>query len=301
MIVKAILTTLLAFSFTFPHGDDFVLSSSRENILEQNEYKGLMPYKQTESLGVDIGAKSAIVIDKESRKIIFKKNIKDNLPMASLTKIMTSVVVLESGVSLDEVAVIDSEIPKVEGADIELEEGEEVKINDLLYGLLISSGNDAALALAKKIGENTENFVEMMNKKAEEFGLSNTHFSNPSGLDADNHYSSAEDLAILAGHAFDNSLFNEIVRIREHDISSINIGKSHHLKNTNKLLHDGYVNIIGGKTGFTDNAGYCLVTFAENNKGNQIIAVVLGNSENDGHFQDTKALVDWSFQNYSWR
>jgi D-alanyl-D-alanine carboxypeptidase len=300
MLTKAILTALLVFGLSQPGVDNSVVFPENSFQKETEQYTAV-PHKQTESLGIEIDAKSAIVVDSVSGRMLFEKDNAAELPMASLTKMMTAVVVLDSGVNPEESAVIDSEVVQVEGADIGLKEGEEMRVSDLLYGVLIASGNDAALALAKKIGGSVEGFVGQMNEKASDLGLSNTHFSNPTGLDQEDHFSNVKDLAILANHAFKNPIFQEIVGIKEHDIQALNSDKTHHLKNTNKLLLNDYSNILGGKTGFTDEAGFCLTSFAENERGNQIVVVVLGSEEDGNQFQDTKALVEWTFMNYEWQ
>lgn len=301
MLTKLILASLCLFgSSQLTEGSGFLVPKSEQKIVWENNQTVNIPHKQTESLGVELKAESAMVIDSQSGKVLFEKNSSINMPMASLTKMMTAVVVLESSVDLEDSTVIDSEAVKIEGADINLENGEEMRVGDLLHGLLISSGNDAAMALAKKVGGDVDGFVVMMNDKADELGLSNTNFTNPSGLDQPDHYSNVKDLVILANYAFKNPVFNKIIRMKEHDIQAINVDKSHHLTNTNKLLKADYANVKGGKTGYTEEAGFCLATFAANKKDNHIISVVLGDELNGNQFQDSKALVEWTYNNYSW-
>ena len=301
MLTKLILAFFCVFGFSqLTEKSGFLIPPNERNLAIENNQAIAVPYKQTESLGVELKAKSAIVIDQKSGKVLLEKNSGANLPMASLTKMMTAVVVLDSGINLEDSTTIDEEVAGIEGADINLASGEEIRVGDLLHGLLISSGNDAAVALAKKVGGSIDNFVAMMNEKARAIGLANTHFVNPSGLDQTDHYSNVRDLALLANYADQHPVFNKIVQIKEYDIQAINLDKNHHLANTNKLLRSNYANIKGGKTGYTEEAGFCLTTFAANDQKQQIVVVVLGDQLNGEQFQDTKALVEWVFNNYRW-
>jgi len=269
------------------------------NVFEQND-KAAPPQKISESLGVKLNAKAAVVLDRKSNQILFEKEGSKKLPMASLTKIMTALVFLESKINLDDTIIIKNDAVEIEGSDIDLEIGEKIKLKDLLSGILIASGNDAAQAIAESTSGNINNFVSQMNKKALEFGLFDTYFVDATGLDADGHYSTARDLAFLANRAFDNQEIVSIIGMKEYEFTSES-GKIHHFRNTNLLLRDDYPGVLGGKTGFTDNAGYCLINLASDKKGHQIITVVLGAKENGDQFQDTKALIDWTFKNFKWK
>jgi D-alanyl-D-alanine carboxypeptidase len=274
--------------------------SVEEKSISEEESKVTPPEKVTESLGVKLNAKAAVVLDRKSGEILYEKAGQEKLPMASLTKLMTALVSLESKINLNDTVIIKSNSVEVEGLDINLEVGEKIKISDLLFGTLIASGNDAAQAIAEYTSGNIEDFVSQMNKKAAELGLYNTHYVGVTGLDVDGHYSSARDSALLADYAFDNPELAPIVEIKEYEFTT-DAGKTHHFKNTNLLLRDDYPKVRGGKTGFTDNAGYCLINLAADEKNNQIITVVLGEKENGDQFQDTKALIDWTFKNYKWK
>lgn len=282
-------------------GSEFFLDQKnveRDQMSENN--KIIPPQKITDSLGVKLNVKAAVVLDRKSKEILFEKESFQKLPMASLTKIMTALVVLESKINLDDTVIIKNNSIEVEGSDINLEVGEKVKLSDLLFATLIASANDAAQAIAEFTSGDIVNFISQMNRKAMELKLYNTHFVNVTGLDADGHYSTARDLALLADYAFDNKKFSPIVEMKEYEFTS-DTGKIHHFKNTNLLLRDGYPGILGGKTGFTDNAGYCLVALASDEEGHQIITVVLGGKENGDQFQNTKALIDWTYKNYKWK
>ena len=242
-----------------------------------------------------VEAGSAIVIDRETGAILFGNNIDEPRAMASVTKIMTAVVALEN-IDPDETITIKQEDTNVEPVVMGLLAGEQIKMIDVLRGLLIPSGNDAALALARVGGQGSvTKFIEMMNQKAKVLGLKNTSFANPHGLDQEGQYASARDLALLTNYAMKNRTIAEIVDISETTVSSTDGNLTHYLKTTNQL-QDSYLNIQGVKTGFTDNAGQVLITQAED-KGHQIICVVMGSPD---RFQESKVLLDWTFNNYYW-
>jgi D-alanyl-D-alanine carboxypeptidase/D-alanyl-D-alanine carboxypeptidase (penicillin-binding protein 5/6) len=237
-------------------------------------------------------AKSAIVIDAASGEVLYESNAYERLPMASTTKIMTSLIALESG-NLDESFVVDSEAIKVEGSSMGLQEGDIVTQRALVCGMLLPSGNDAANATAVHIAGSVEKFVAMMNERAEELGLENTHFVTPSGLDddTDEHYSTAYDMAVLTSYALQNEDFAEICSQRYIKLSYGNPPYERWLTNSNKLL-DSCEGVIGVKTGFTDKAKRCLVSACERN-GATLICVTL-NDPND--WQDHASLYDYAFE-----
>lgn len=238
----------------------------------------------------DISAKSAILIEQSSGKILFEKNADERLPMASTTKIMTAIVVLESA-DPDTVVTIPREAVGVEGSGIYLEEGETLTVSDLLYALMLESANDAAVALATAVSGSVDSFVAAMNQKASELGLSDTHFENPHGLDAAGHYTSARDLARITAYALEEQRFCQLVSTGTAEISSA--GKTRCLSNHNRLLRT-YSGAVGVKTGFTRTSGRCLVSAAERD-GMTLIAVTLS-APNDWH--DHAQLLDYGFENY---
>lgn len=302
MITKIFLASIIIYASSF-WGGNFIVDQNtvpEEFSGIQNEQRIPSPYKKTESLGVEIGGKSGIVVDNKSDRILFEKNSEKKLPMASLTKMMTAVVLLDSEISLEDTYMVEAEAVNVYGSDIDLEIGEEVVVNDLLHGLMINSGNDAAMAIARKVGKNEKNFVRLMNEKAEELGMANTKFQNPHGLDQKNHYSNVKDLVKLASYVYQKPSFKKIIRMSDYQFDAINIPKHHQFKNTNKLIQENYFLISGGKTGFTDNAGYCLITFGINENKNEIITVILGEEKDGQQFHDTKAMIEWTFGNYEW-
>ena len=217
-------------------------------------------------------AKGMVVIEGNSNEILYSYNHEAELPMASTTKIVTAILAIENTPNLDEKFEVSEKSIGIEGTSIYLKSGEKLSMRELLYGLILASGNDCAVAIAEHIG-GEEYFVELMNNFASDLGLEHTHFANPHGLDQEGHFTSAYDLAIMTSYALKNPVFREIVATERMVIEKNDIYQARYLKHKNRLMFtDKYC--IGVKTGFTDNAGRCLVNAHEEN-GLQIISVVL--------------------------
>jgi len=237
----------------------------------------------------EISAKAAVLISADTGETIYSLNAGEKLPMASTTKIMTTLLCIESG-NLDEEFVVDSEAIKVEGSSMGLVEGDIVTKYALCCGMLLPSGNDAANATAVKLAGSLENFAVMMNNRAEEIGMSKSYFVTPSGLEGTGHGASAYDMAILAREALKNEVFREICSQQSIQVEFGNPPYKRWLKNTNKLL-SMYEGVYGVKTGFTDEAGRCLVSACERD-GKELICVTL-NDRND--WNDHIALYNYGF------
>ena len=225
-------------------------------------------------------------------KVLYEYNKDVKLPMASTTKIITAIVTLENCDDLDKLITVADESVGIEGTSIYLRKNEQISIRNLLYGLILASGNDAATALAYEIGGSEEKFVEMMNDFVKRLGLTNTQLKNPHGLDADGHYTSAYDLAAITNYALNNETFLEIVSTKT---KVLNEGEPNvrYLRNKNKLLFSEE-GCIGVKTGFTDNAGRCLVNACERD-GMRVVSVVL----NCGPmFEECDRLNNLAFNEY---
>lgn len=225
-------------------------------------------------------------------KVLYEYNKDVKLPMASTTKIITAIVALENCDELDKLITVADESVGIEGTSIYLRKNEQISIRNLLYGLILASGNDAATALAYEIGGSEEKFVEMMNDFVKRLGLTNTQLKNPHGLDADGHYTSAYDLAAITNYALNNETFLEIVSTKT---KVLNEGEPNvrYLRNKNKLLFSEE-GCIGVKTGFTDNAGRCLVNACERD-GMRVVSVVL----NCGPmFEECDRLNNLAFDEY---
>lgn len=239
--------------------------------------------------------KASVVIEKNSHRVLSEFNKDERLANASTTKIMTALVTLENCNNLDEIVDVDDRSVGIEGTSIYLKKGEKLTVKELLFGLMLASGNDASLALAYHIGKgNLKNFVELMNEKAKSLGLENTHFDNPHGLDSQTHYTSAYDLAIIASEAMKNSDFREIVSTKIKQISGNDECKNRFLRNKQRLI--GFLDGCNGiKSGFTDNAGRCLVTSCK--RGDfEVICVVLNCPD---MFNYSANLVNNAYDSYN--
>jgi D-alanyl-D-alanine carboxypeptidase (penicillin-binding protein 5/6) len=236
-----------------------------------------------------INAQAAIVMDANSGRVLYSKNADQRKYIASTTKIMTAIVTLEKG-NIDDVVTISKRAASVNGSSINLREGEKLKLKELLYGLMLNSGNDAAMAIAEHIGGDVETFVDMMNEKAKELNLLNTSFKTPHGLDRDGHYSTANELAQLARYALLNPEFAKICKT----VSATITGRS--LYNTNEML-GFYPGADGVKTGYTGQAGRCLVCSVTRD-GWKLISVVLGCPTRNIRADSSRKILDYSFKNY---
>ena len=244
-------------------------------------------------------AKSAIMIEASTGTILYEKNKDDKLPMASMTKMMTLLLIMEEiesgNLKWNEMITTSEHAASMGGSQIFLEVGEKMSVEDLVKGICIASGNDASVAMAERIGGTEAKFVSMMNKKAKELGLSNTHFENACGLDSDNHYSSANDMSIIAKELVKHKKILEFSGTYE-DYLRKNTEKSFWLVNTNKLVCY-YQGVDGLKTGYTKNAGYCITTTAE--RGNmRLITVVMGEPSSAIRNSETTTMLDYGFNTY---
>ena len=234
-----------------------------------------------------------IVYDRISKSMIIGKNEDIKSAMASTTKIMTTIVILEKA-DLNEKVTVSAKAGGTGGSRLGLKRGDKASVRDLLYGLMLRSGNDAAVALAEHVGGSVKGFAELMNEKAIELGLTNTHFVSPHGLDDANHYTTALELAKLTDYAMDNETFAKIVGTKSTTIYINN--QSRQINNTNELL--GVLNgVVGVKTGFTNNAGRCLVTETKRNN-MDIITIVLGADTKKDRTKDSVNLIEYTFSKY---
>ena len=234
-----------------------------------------------------------VVYDRISKTIIIGKDENVKSAMASTTKIMTATIVLEN-TRLDEEVTVSGKAGGTGGSRLGLKKGDKITVNDLLYGLMLRSGNDAAVAMAEHVGGSVEKFADMMNQKAKELGLTNTHFVTPHGLDNSEHYTTAYELAKLTDYALQNEKFANIVGTKTTTIYINN--QARQITNTNELL--GVLNgVVGVKTGFTNNAGRCLVTETKRNN-MDIITVVLGADTKKFRTNDSIKLIEYTYSNY---
>lgn len=233
---------------------------------------------------------AAAYLVKTGDQTVWSHQADRRLAPASLTKVMTALIVLERA-RLDEVVVVSAGAAAETGSRIHLRRGDRLFVGDLLAALLIKSANDAAHALAEHVGGSIEGFAALMNQRAAQLGMTNTHFRNPSGLDQPHHYTTAADLALLAEAALSVPAFRTLVGQEAMDIHTVGWGRTFHLKNSNRLLgvYDG---LVGVKTGFTNGAGPCLIALAER-EGEKVLLVLLNSP---GRWQMAPAILDRAFE-----
>lgn len=253
-------------------------------------------YKLNASAYYDEGftsAKAMCVLEKDSKRVILSKNMDERLPMASTTKIMTAITVIQYCNDLEKTVVVSDKAVGVEGSSIYLKKDEVMSIKDLLYGLMLRSGNDSATALAYAVGGDINGFAGLMNKLAKEIGAVNTNFTNPHGLHDDNHYTTAYDLSLITAYALNNPIFKEIVSSKKHIVNATNKTEVRYMTNKNKLLFS-LEGCCGVKTGFTKKAGRCLVSACDRDNTTYVCTVL-----NCGPmFEDSARLLNDSFNSY---
>lgn len=247
----------------------------------------------------DLTARAAVLMDADTGKILYQKDADLRLPPASTTKIATAVLALESGRSLKQKLKVSKEATRVPASKLYLRPGQTLSIEELLYGIMLASANDASIVLAEGIAGSVERFTDQMTKKAHQIGATNTHFTNPHGLTAPDHYSTARDLALIFRYAMKNPMFRDIVQTK---FSSVNttavvrkkvVPRRISVRNHNRLLW-GYEGALGGKTGYTLAAQKCFVGAVQRNGATLIIAI-LGARDQWG---DTRRLLDYGFEHY---
>lgn len=259
------------------------------------------PYLATKNKNPGVSAYSVVLMDAPTKVVLYEKDSRKRVPIASTTKIMTGIIVLEN-YNLSDTITISKTAAATIGSDIQLRTNEKMTVENLLKALLVQSGNDAAVALSEKIG--TEEFVKKMNEKAKEFGMKDTMFKDPAGLD-DSGYSTPYDLAILTSYALQNEKFSQIVQTKEADIVSADGKLGHKLESSNRLLFENkiyYPYALGVKTGFTPAAGHCLVSAAQKDN-HLLIGVILNTYKNtvEASAIESRKLLSWGFDNFEWK
>ena len=252
----------------------------------------LIPQNTFASNEISINAAGAVLIEKSTGRILFSKNKDTQMPMASCTKIVTAITVIDN-TDLNNMISIPKQAVGIEGSSIYLKEGELLTVKELLYGLMLRSGNDSAVALAIHVGGSLENFASLMNEKAKSIGAYNSNFVTPHGLDAKNHYTTPYDLAMITAYALNDTTFSEIVNSKAAKIGDKSRGNERILYNKNKLLNN-YEFADGVKTGFTKKAGRCFVGSATK-EGMQLIGVVLNCGQ---MFEETQKMLEYGFKNF---
>lgn len=244
----------------------------------------------------EVLSRHAVIYDRASKTVIWGKDEMTETPMASTTKIMTAIVMCEElgEERMQETVEVCKEAAYTNGSSMGIKTGDKVTYHDLLYGLMLPSGNDAAVQIAISIAGSVENFAELMNEKAKELGLEHTHFVTPHGLDRESHYTTAKELAIITDCALSNPMIAKVVSTESYTVTINGYPKT--LNNSNELL--GYLNgVTGVKTGYTSGAGRCLVT-SSNRDGFEIITVVLGSDTKKIRTKDSIRLIEYAYKNY---
>lgn len=239
-----------------------------------------------------VSAQAAVLMDQASGRILFSRNSNEKLPIASITKVMTAVLAIESG-KLNQKFIVSQEAVHAEGSSIYLKAGERIRLIDMVYGLMLRSGNDASVAIAEAVAGSTRGFALLMNEKAAELGMNGTNFINPNGLDDPDHYSTAADMAALTRYAMQNATFRKITGARSYKAEETNKEPVRVFVNKNKMLRL-YSKATGGKTGFTKKAGRTLISTASSGSLSLIVVTL-----NDGQdWQDHQHLFEWGFSRF---
>ena len=269
---------------------NFLTAFANDQVSTLNLWSPFFEIERNDNQIPTITAKSALVYDLSTKKVLFSKSPKIKLPMASLTKIMTAVVAIESAKKADEYLV--SKVDLVGENSMGLTDGETLMLKELLYGLILTSGNDAAETLASNFPNGRAQFIIAMNNKAKALGLKNTHFTNPTGLEGDGkQYTTVSDLLVITNYAMQFPIFKEVAKTLIQEIPYSQNHKAFYLENETNLI-SSYPGVFGVKDGYTPEAGLCLITYL-NYKGHKIIGIILGS---DNRREEMKDLLDYSLK-----
>ena len=286
---KKIIYLLIIISLMITNTYTIIADDENEEIT-QEDYVEVINQTKDEPI---LNSRIAVAYDRKSGEVIWGKDENKRTAMASTTKIMTAIVTLEN-CDLNQIVTISKKSAGTGGSRLGLKTDDKITMNDLLYGLMLKSGNDAAVAIAETVGGSVEGFAELMNAKAKELKLENTHYVTPHGLDDPEHYTTAVELAKLADYALQNKIFAKIVNTKNYTVTINGYPKA--ISNTNELL--GYLEGVNGvKTGFTNNAGRCLVT-SINRNGFEIITVILQADTKKFRTSDSIKLIEYIYKNY---
>jgi D-alanyl-D-alanine carboxypeptidase (penicillin-binding protein 5/6) len=288
-LVHALLVLILSLVLAFSNSIERNTAAASDIIEEASSNRDTVSHL----ISTSVNAPSAILLDLSTGDLLWQKNSNEKRSIASTTKMMTAILAIENG-NLDDTVVIDKDVlaAGTQGG-IKLSPGENLKLKDLLYALLLYSANDAAVAIAGHISGSVDNFAHLMNDKAISLGTSHTHFDNPHGLDDKTHFSTARDIAVIARYCLKNKVFADIVSTKTKDLERSGARKIKRVKNRNELLFS-FDGANGVKTGHTQKAGYCLVSSAERN-GISLLSVILGAKTQKAVFQQSAQLLDYGF------
>lgn len=291
--MKSFVKKILFFMFCYILLFDFSFADDIDESYSDNN--DIIETSSLDSSNLNINARSCVILDRLSKNIIYGKNEFNKVKMASTTKIMTATIIIEN-CDLSKTIEVSKKAAGTGGSRLGLKTSDKITVRDLLYGLMLCSGNDAAVALAENCSGSITEFSNLMNKKAKELGLTNSHFESPHGLDSDNHYTTAYELALLSDYALQNKTFLNVVGTKNYTVT-IN-GNPKTLSNTNELLGN-LLGVYGIKTGFTNGANRCLVTACKRDD-MDIICVVLGCDTKKFRTQDSIKLIEYTFKNFEY-
>ena len=286
-------------------GEDLVSTGyyvQQKNVTFKHDKPLFHFYNEKNEAGSEIGslyAKYAVLMDADNGRVLYEKDADSKAPMASTTKIMTLIIALENG-NLSDIVNVSQYAASMPDVQLNIKSGEQYRLNDLLYSLMLESHNDSAVAIAEHIGGSVEGFADMMNQKAKEIGAYNTHFVTPNGLDSEEHYTTAKDMALIASYAIKNQTFKDIISTPSYSFHEQTKGRSFTVNNKDRFLNS-YPGAIGIKTGFTGNAGYCFVGAVERD-GKRLVSVVLASGwppHKTYKWKDTTKLMDYGINNYN--
>lgn len=293
------LVYLLFFTSLSPHYDTIIGVLPEEFVIEELSHlslaTGTPPIKKTDSAGPIIDAASVFAIDLETATPLFTKNIFSKRSIASITKLLTAIIIIDEN-SLDDVVTVSQNASEQEGSKMWLRAGEKITIRSLLTGMLIASANDAAVALAEYNASSEEIFAKKMNAKAKQLGLRQSHFTNAKGFDENAHFSSAFDTMLLGRAAAKYPFIREIVQKKSTHVTSYDTKTTYPLESTNALLDDSYYTILGLKTGTTPLAGESVLSLVRLASGREILIVILGSTD---RFKETKIVIEWIERNWN--
>ncbi len=292
---KKVLLSIFILFYIFSISYSLFYTCLADDFLEEFEENDILETATETSSLPEIFSKNVIVLDRKTKLVLYEKDAYKKVPMASTTKIMTCIIALENS-SLTDIITVSNKASSIHGSTLGLPKNSKITMQDLLYGLMLRSGNDCAIAIAEHISGSVESFQILMNNKAKALNLNNTNFVTPHGLDDEKHYTTAYELAILTDYALNNDIFKKIVSTKEHIIYINNSPRT--ISNTNELLGNT-PGVYGVKTGFTFNAGRCLVSSVKRNV-LDIIVVVLGANTKKIRTTDSKKLIEYIYNSFSY-
>lgn len=297
-LIFILILDLLGLRYNYLVSDYNSLNQVQEKSIEEVSLDNIFSHSQLQNPGnldsKNLSASGIVLLDLDSNTYLYYKNLDKEFAVASITKLATSLAILEN-YNLNDTVTVTYRAASIYGSRVHLNVGEQITVGQLIIGMLVASGNDAALALADHFGE--DNLLLLMNELTQDLNLKNTHFADASGLSLENR-STPQDLAILAKAALSHPFISEAVKYREFTMRSVDGSAEHLIHTTNRLLKN-YSDITGVKTGYTDEAGFCFISSAEKNN-HKFLLVLLGAQSDNARFAESRIILDYAEQNTIW-